>query len=141
MTPTLAPFTSAEQFGLVGSRIFAVTYGTGLPGAEVINLDTLDDRGPLRVWYHTGAGAGLAGEVARRLQHNSLAARTRRPPLLMAVDSVPLARSDGRWRRADGGRLTANGRCLRLQSSRRLPPGRRFLCAGHSGGLLPRVGG
>ncbi|MEE8360529.1 MAG: M28 family peptidase [Gemmatimonadales bacterium] len=86
-------FTSAEQFGLVGSRIFALTYGTELPGAEVINLDILDDRGPLRVWYHTGAGAGLAGEVAKRLQHDSLAARTRRTPLLLAVDSVPLARS------------------------------------------------
>jgi len=86
-------FSGAEQFGLVGSRIFALKWGPALPGVEVINLDTLDDRGPLRVWYHTGAGVGLADAVAGRLQHDSLAVATRRSPPLVAVDSIPLARS------------------------------------------------
>jgi hypothetical protein len=85
--------SGAEQFGLVGSRIFALAHGPALPGAEVINLDTLDDRGPLRVWYHADAGAGLAGEVAGRLQHDSLAVTTGHAPPLVAVDSIPLARS------------------------------------------------
>ena len=86
-------FSGAEQFGLVGSRIFALEYGPSLPGAEVINFDTLDDRGPLRVWYHAGAGAGLAGAVAGQLRRDSPAVTTRRAPLLTAMDSIPLARS------------------------------------------------
>jgi hypothetical protein len=86
-------FSGAEQFGLVGSRIFALEHGPALPGVEVINLDTLDDRGPLTVWYHTGASGGLAGEVAKRLQHDSVTVAARRAPLFVAVDSTPLARS------------------------------------------------
>ena len=86
-------FSGAEQFGLVGSRIFALEHGPALPGAEVINLDTLDDRGPLTVWHHTGASAGLASDVVGLLQHGSLTVDTRRAPLFVAVDSVPLARS------------------------------------------------
>jgi hypothetical protein len=85
-------FSGAEQFGLVGSRIFALEYGPSLPGAEVINLDTLDDRGPLTVWYHTGARGGLAGDVAKRLDHDSGTVATRRVPLFVALDSAPLAR-------------------------------------------------
>lgn len=85
--------TGAEQFGLVGSRIFADKHGPSLPGVQVINLDILDDRGPLRVWYHRAAGGRFAEELAGRLQHGSWTVRPRRMPLVLAVDSVPLARS------------------------------------------------
>ena len=83
--------TGAQQFGLVGSRLFARDHGPSLPGAEVINLDTIDDRGRLRIWYHNTTGLGLANQVASLLAAGSCAGHPRRMPRVTAVDSVPLS--------------------------------------------------
>jgi len=59
--------TGAHQFGLVGARIFAQTHGPQLLGAEVVDLDTIDDRGPLRTWAYNSSGAWLAKREASRV--------------------------------------------------------------------------
>ncbi len=85
--------TSAQQFGLLGARIFAQEHGPSLPGVEVVNLDTIDDQGPLKVWYHDEVGAGFASQVARRLGQDGAPVVKRKVSRAAAVDSVPLARS------------------------------------------------
>lgn len=59
--------TGAHQFGLVGARVFAQTHGPQLLGAEVVDLDIIDDRGPLRTWAYNGSGAWLAQREAKRV--------------------------------------------------------------------------
>ena len=84
--------TGAEEFGLVGGRMFARDAGN-LRGAEVINLDTIDGEGTLFVVSHDPSGAAVAGAVAARLGGLGLPVRARRLPLGILVDSLPLARA------------------------------------------------
>jgi len=83
--------TGAEEFGLVGSRIFAREFGPQLVGAEVVNLDTIDDQGSLYVVSHDPAGGRLASRLASALASVSPAVRQRGAPLWAWVDSGPLA--------------------------------------------------
>jgi hypothetical protein len=84
--------TGGEEFGLVGARIFARVQGS-LSGIEVVNLDTIDDEGHLFVVSHDPRGSTSAAAVATRLGSLGLAVRTRRLPLGILVDSLPLARA------------------------------------------------
>ena len=84
--------TGGEEFGLVGARVFARVQGN-LAGIEVVNIDTIDDEGLLFVVSHDPRGAASAAALAARLGSLGLAVRTRRLPLGILVDSVPLARA------------------------------------------------
>lgn len=84
--------TGAEEFGLVGARMFARIQGS-LSGVAVINLDTIDGEGPLFVVSHDAVGLDSARPVAARLATLGLPVRTRRLPLGILVDSLPLARA------------------------------------------------
>lgn len=84
--------TGAEEFGLVGARMFARIQGS-LAGVVAINLDTIDGAGPLFVVRHDAAAVAAAGSVAARLECLSLPVRSRRLPLGILVDSLPLARA------------------------------------------------
>jgi hypothetical protein len=84
--------TGAEEFGLVGARMFARVQGS-LQDLEVVNLDTIDGEGDLFVVSHDGRGAAAAARLAQRLGTIGPAVRTRRLPLGILVDSLPLARA------------------------------------------------
>jgi hypothetical protein len=84
--------TGAEEFGLVGARVLA-RLQNGLEGTEVVNIDTIDDEGLLFVVSHDPRGAALATALAARLGSVGLPVRTRRLPLGILVDSLPLARA------------------------------------------------
>jgi hypothetical protein len=84
--------TGAEEFGLVGARMFARIEGS-LAGAAVVNLDTIDGEGPIFVVSHDPRGAAAAGGVASRLEPLGMPVRARRLPLGILVDSLPLARA------------------------------------------------
>ncbi len=85
--------TGAEEFGLVGARIFAKITREELAGTEVVNVDTVDDVGRLYVISHDARGAALAERELTRLEALGLEGRTRALPLGIFVDSHPLARS------------------------------------------------
>lgn len=85
--------TGAEEFGLVGARVFAREFGAELVGAEVVNLDTLDDRGNLHVVSHDASGARLGEALAPALAKVDARIRHRGQPLWAYVDSRPLAAS------------------------------------------------
>ena len=84
--------TGGEEFGLVGARVFTRVQGS-LKGIEVINIDTIYDEGFLFVVSHDPRGAALAAALAARLGSLGLTVRTRRLPLGILVDSLPLARA------------------------------------------------
>jgi hypothetical protein len=84
--------TGAEEFGLVGARMFAAIQGS-LAEVTVINLDTIDGEGPLFVVSHDARGAAVAVPVAARLEPLGIPVRRRRLPLGILVDSLPLART------------------------------------------------
>jgi hypothetical protein len=84
--------TGGEEFGLVGARVFARHQGS-LEGVEVVNIDTVDDEGPLFVVSHDPGGATHAEALAARLGSLGLPVRTRRLPVGILVDSLPLARA------------------------------------------------
>ncbi len=85
--------TGAEEFGLVGARIFAREYGPQLVGVEVINLDTIDDRGTLYVVSHDAPGARWSASVAAVLAGVAPVVQERRQPLWAYVDSRPLSQT------------------------------------------------
>jgi hypothetical protein len=60
--------TGAEEFGLVGARMFARMEGR-LAGVAVVNLDTIDGEGPIFVVSHDSRGAAAAGGVAVGVIH------------------------------------------------------------------------
>ena len=91
-TATGILITGGEEFGLVGARIFS-SLQDGLVGAEVVNLDTLDQEGRLYVVTHDGRGSETAARVAAQLAVAGLPARSRRLPVGILVDSLPLARA------------------------------------------------
>jgi hypothetical protein len=84
--------TGGEEFGLVGARVFTRVQGS-LQGIEVVNIDTIDDEGFLFVVSHDPRGAASAPVLAQRLEALGLTVRTRRLPLGILVDSLPLARA------------------------------------------------
>ncbi len=85
--------TGAEEFGLVGSRIFASNDPGRVLGTEVVNLDTIDDQGPVYLVSHNRDGAGLARATSALLAPLGLELRLRRLPLGIFVDSAPLAQA------------------------------------------------
>jgi hypothetical protein len=84
--------TGGEEFGLIGARIFAGVQES-LQGIEVVNLDTIDDDGMLYVVSHDPRGTVAADVVATKLGSLGLPVRSRRLPLGILVDSLPLARA------------------------------------------------
>ncbi len=84
--------TGGEEFGLVGARIFAGAQ-ENLQDIEVVNIDTIDDAGMLFVVSHDPRGAAAAAMVAAKLGSLGFPVRTRRLPLGILVDSLPLARA------------------------------------------------
>jgi len=85
--------TGAEEFGLVGARVFAREHGPQLVGVEVVNFDTLDDQGAVYVVSHDDSGSRLADRAAERLEAPGRAVMRRSQPLWAFVDSQPLARA------------------------------------------------
>lgn len=102
--------TGAEEFGLVGARVFAHGMGPALAGITVINFDTLDQEGDLYLVAHDRRGADLAAGLAERVAGVGPSVRVRRLPVGILVDSLPLARAGARA--VTVGRLT--WRTLRL---------------------------
>lgn len=87
--------TGAEEFGMVGARVFAQTGGV-VRGVEVVNVDTIDGEGPIFVVRHDSAGKTLAEQVARDLASVGPPVSRRRLPVGILVDSLPLARAGAR---------------------------------------------
>jgi acetylornithine deacetylase/succinyl-diaminopimelate desuccinylase-like protein len=85
--------TGAEEFGLVGARVFVVQHADALRGAVVVNLDTIDQEGELAVVSHDARGAALARLEAPRLAAAGLPPRLRRLPVGILTDSLPFARA------------------------------------------------
>jgi hypothetical protein len=89
--------TGAEEFGLIGSRYFAEKSADRVIGTDVINVDTVDDRGSWRLVSHMAgteelarrAQATLAGLSPHRVKRHRL-------PAGIFVDSLPLARAGAR---------------------------------------------
>jgi hypothetical protein len=97
--------TGAEEFGLVGSRVFA-RVSTDLRDEEFVNLDTLDQEGKLYIVSHDARGERLARALEPCLSGSGLPIRRRRLPLGIFVDSAPLAKA--RAPSVTIGRLTWN---------------------------------
>jgi hypothetical protein len=83
--------TGAEEFGLVGARVFA-RLATDLQETEFVNFDTLDQEGKLYLVSHDARGARLAQELKPRLASLGLPISRRPLPLGIFVDSGPLSR-------------------------------------------------
>jgi Zn-dependent M28 family amino/carboxypeptidase len=83
--------TGAEEFGLVGARVFARSWQADA-GAEFVNVDTVDQEGNLYLVSHNASGERLAGVLESALASLDLPIRRRRLPLGIFVDSAPLAR-------------------------------------------------
>jgi hypothetical protein len=83
--------TGAEEFGLVGARVFA-RLTPGLGETEFVNVDTVDQEGKLYLVSHDAGGERLARVVEPQLAGMGLPIRRRRLPLGIFVDSAPLAR-------------------------------------------------
>jgi hypothetical protein len=86
--------TGAEEFGLVGARIFARAGGPW-SGTEFINLDTLDQEGTLYLVSHDDRGSLLARQIEPCVMNLEVPIRRRRLPLGIFVDSAPLSRTGG----------------------------------------------
>jgi hypothetical protein len=82
--------TGAEEFGLVGARVFARWAGD-LDQVEFVNVDTVDQEGRLYLVSHDGRGQRLSRALHHRLTQLGLPIRHRRLPLGIFVDSAPLA--------------------------------------------------
>jgi Peptidase family M28 len=84
--------TGAEEFGLVGARVFA-RLTPGLAQLEFLNVDTVDQEGALYLVSHDARGEALAGRLEPALARIGVSIRRRRLPLGIFVDSAPLSRS------------------------------------------------
>jgi hypothetical protein len=83
--------TGAEEFGLVGARVFARLSRTQ-QDVEFVNVDTIDEFGSMFLVSHDQKGERLARSWEPRLTHLGVPIRLRRLPLGIFVDSAPLAR-------------------------------------------------
>jgi Peptidase family M28 len=86
--------TGAEEFGLVGARVFARA-SPRETDVEFVNLDTLDQEGKLYLVSHDRRGSRLARSLGPRLSSLGVSMRQRRLPLGIFVDSAPLSRLGG----------------------------------------------
>jgi hypothetical protein len=84
--------TGAEEFGLVGARVFA-RLTADIEDIEFVNVDTIDQEGPLYLVSHDGRGERLARKIEPALVPLGLPVKHRRLPLGIFVDSAPLARA------------------------------------------------
>ncbi|MGH7510815.1 MAG: M28 family peptidase [Gemmatimonadales bacterium] len=84
--------TGAEEFGLVGARVFARLMPS-LQDTEFVNLDTIDQEGKLYLVSHDATGERLARSLEPGLAGLALPIQRRRLPLGIFVDSAPLARA------------------------------------------------
>lgn len=84
--------SGAEEFGLVGARVFAKLM-PNLQELEFINLDTLDQHGKLYIVSHDRRGERLGRALEPRLAGLGLPIQHRRLPWGIFVDSAPLARA------------------------------------------------
>jgi hypothetical protein len=84
--------TGAEEFGLVGARVFA-RLTPNLQAAEFVNVDTIDQEGKLYLVSHNASGERLAGSLEPHLSGLGVPIQRRRLPLGIFVDSAPLARA------------------------------------------------
>jgi hypothetical protein len=128
--------TGAEEFGLVGSRVFAQEHPELLAGREVVNVDTVDDRGRVYVVYHEKRGKELARHLDPVLQSLGIPCRARRLPAGIMVDSLPLAPASARavtLARLDWGTLRL------LHTPGDTADGFAFETAGRLGRLLARA--
>lgn len=114
--------TGAEEFGLVGARVFARVM-SNLGDTEFVNLDTLDQEGRLYLVSHDGRGEQLSHRLERDLAVVDLPIRCRRLPLGVFVDSAPLART--RAPSVTVGRLTW-GTLRRIHTANDTPDGLSF---------------
>jgi hypothetical protein len=85
--------TGSEEFGLVGARVFAQLEAERLRGTIVVNLDTIDQEGNLYLVSHDRRGQALARQLSTTLEAVGPPVRSRRLPLGIMVDSMPLARA------------------------------------------------
>ena len=85
--------TGAEEFGLVGARVFAQLEDSRLAGVEMVNFDTLDQEGDLFLVSHDRRGAELAGRYVAALSGLGPSVRLRKLPAGILVDSLPFARA------------------------------------------------
>ena len=83
--------TGAEEFGLVGARVFARS-GRLDRAAEFVNIDTVDQEGSLYLVSHNNGGEQLVAALQTDLAGLGLPIRRRRLPLGIFVDSAPLSR-------------------------------------------------
>ncbi|MCU0620301.1 MAG: M28 family metallopeptidase [Gemmatimonadales bacterium] len=83
--------TGAEEFGLVGARVLAQERPELFTGCEVVNVDTVDDRGPVYLVSHEKKGGALAEHLEPVVRHAGAEVRRRRLPAGIMVDSLPLA--------------------------------------------------
>jgi hypothetical protein len=83
--------TGAEEFGLVGARIFARLW-KGDPDSEFVNVDTVDQEGDMYLVSHNSRGHALASALHPALAALGVPIRRRRLPLGIFVDSAPLGR-------------------------------------------------
>jgi peptidase M28-like protein len=84
--------TGAEEFGLVGARVFA-RLTPNLEQTEFVNVDTVDQEGMLYLVSHDRRGERLARSVEPAVARIGLPLRCRRLPLGIFVDSAPLSRT------------------------------------------------
>jgi hypothetical protein len=84
--------TGAEEFGLVGARVYA-RLTPHLQDSEFINVDTVDQEGLLYLVCHNARGERLARSLEPVLSRIGLPLKRRRLPLGIFVDSAPLARA------------------------------------------------
>jgi hypothetical protein len=82
--------TGAEEFGLVGARVFVRLWNGGAP--EFVNVDTVDQEGDVYLVSHDSRGHALASALQPALAGLGLPIRQRRLPLGIFVDSAPLSR-------------------------------------------------
>jgi Peptidase family M28 len=83
--------TGAEEFGLVGARVFARLWD-GDAASEFVNVDTVDQEGDVYLVSHDRRGQALATALAPALAGLALPVRQRRLPLGIFVDSAPLGK-------------------------------------------------
>ncbi len=87
--------SGAEEFGLVGARAL-LAGGLVVRGTEVVNLDTIADRGRCFVVVHDPAGRPLAERLLAGLAESGEVGEIRSLPAGVFVDSLPLARAGAR---------------------------------------------
>jgi hypothetical protein len=85
--------TGAEEFGLMGARALVRERAELFAGRTVVNIDTIDETGALRVVSHDRPGRLAAQTYAARLGGLDLLVTVRRLPIGILVDSLPFARA------------------------------------------------